>query len=402
MTAVAVILTVLGGLIGLEWALRNCFALHVWRRIFHLTPDSPGYSADHEPPLLSVVVPAKDEESHIGACLQSLLAQDYPNFEILVVDDRSRDRTGEIVEAMSRQHRQIRLLRITELPPGWAGKTHALRQGIAAARGDYLCLTDADGRMSCPRTLSIAMEHARSEKADLLSILPKMVFGGFWEHFLQPLCAGVLVIWFRPERVNDPKRNTAFANGQFLLLRRDAYQAVGTYETLRDSIIEDMDLARKIKSLGRRLIVVPSRGLMAVRMYTSLRELSRGWIRIFLGCFPSVLRLLLTMLVLFLRGLTLTVVTVVGWSMFGAGAEPAGWWLACAITGTVGLAAELVMTARYYHCAGTKWMLGLLYPVGGSIVMSLLFRSLLRRLIGGKVVWKGTHYKTGANGHSPR
>jgi len=392
-TAAAVILTFLGGLIGLEWLLRNCFALYAWRRIFHLTPDSPTYTTEKEPPLLSVIVPARDEESHIGPCLQSLLGQDYPNFEIVVVDDRSSDRTAEIVEAMSQHDERIRLLRLTELPAGWAGKVHALWRGISVARGDYFCLTDADGRMTHPRTLSIAMEHARSRQVDLLSLLPKMVFGGFWEHFLQPICAGVLMIWFRPERVNDPARKTAFANGQFLLLRRDAYQAVGTYESFKDSIIEDMDLARRIKSMGRRLIVAPSHGLLAVRMYTSLKDLRRGWIRIFLGCFPSMVRLLLTVFVLLLRGMTLTVTTALGWSMFGAGAWPHAWWLACAIVGTAGLAAQLVMIARFYRYADTHWALGLLYPAGSCIVAGFLLRSLVRRLTGGKVVWKGTRYK---------
>lgn len=398
MTTAAIILTFVGGCVGLEWLLRNCFALYVWRRIFHLTPDSTGYSAEH-PPRLSVVVPARDEESHIGPCLQSLLAQDYPNFEIVVVDDRSSDRTAEIVEALARQDGRIRLLRLTELSPGWAGKTHALWRGIDVAGGEYLCLTDADGRMTHPRTLSIAMEHARREKADLLSLLPKMIFGGFWEHFLQPICAGVLMIWFRPERVNDPARKTAFANGQFLLLRRDAYQAVGTYEAFRDSIIEDMDLARRIKATGRRLVVAPSHGLMSVRMYTSLGDLRRGWIRIFLGCFPSILRLLLAVLVLLLRGMTPTVLATLGWSIFGAeaaaGAAAQGWWLACAIVGTAGLAVQLVMTVRFYRYADTNGALGLLYPAGCCIVAGFLLRALVQRLIGGKVVWKGTRYKAG-------
>lgn len=395
MKVAAVILTFLAGAIGLEWLLRNCFALYVWRRIFHLTPESPGYASPDDAPRLSVVVPARNEEAHIGPCLQSLLGQDYPNLEIVVVDDRSEDRTARIVEAMAQSDTRIRLRKLTELPPGWAGKTHALYKGIAESHGDYLCLTDADGRMTNPRTLSITMEHARTETADLLSLLPKMVFGGFWEHFLQPICAGVLVVWFRPERVNDPAKKTAFANGQFLLLKRDAYEALGTYEAFKDSIIEDMDLARRIKSTGRRLVVVPSRGLMAVRMYTSRRELTRGWVRIFLGCFPSLFRILPPILVLLLRGLTLTVITALGWSMFGLGASPPPWWLACAITASAGLAAQLVMLARYYHLAGTRWRLGLLYPIGCLIVLLLLLQAMLRRLTGGKVVWKGTHYKAG-------
>ncbi|MBN1941891.1 MAG: hypothetical protein JW849_01225, partial [Phycisphaerae bacterium] len=210
------------------------------------------------------------------------------------------------------------------------------------------------------------------------------------ERFLLPICAGVLMIWFSPKRVNDPARKTAFANGQFLLFRRDAFQAVGGYEALKDSIIEDMDLARRMKAAGRRIVVAPSRGLMSVRMYTSLRELRGGWIRIFLGCFPSVFRLLAAAGVLLGRGLTLTILAAVGWAMYAAGAGEG--WLICAIVASAGLAAQLVMTARFYRYAGTRWALGLLYPVGCGLVAGLLFLALLCRLTGGNVVWKGTRY----------
>lgn len=396
MTPVAIILTILGALVGLEWILRNAFALRVWRRVFHLTPESPTYSSPpDEAPLLSVVIPAKDEEKNIGPCLQALLGQDYPKIELIVVDDRSTDRTGEIVEALAEKDARVRLRRVTELPEGWAGKGHALQQGIAESQGPWICMTDADCRMNSSRTLSVAMEHARANQTDLLSLLPRMVLGGFWEYFLQPICAGVLVVWFRPERINNPARKTAFANGQFLLLRREAYEAVGAHEAIKGSIIEDMDLARRIKSTGQRLLCVPSRGLMHVRMYTSLGDLTRGWSRIFLGCFPSVFQLTLTILVLLLRGFTLTATTIVGWSMFGSGGEPQGWWLACGIVGGAGLLAELIMTARYYRVAGSHWILGLLYPAGCLTVAGILLRTLLRRITGGNVVWKGTHYTAG-------
>lgn len=392
MTA-AVFLTVLGGLVGLEWLLRNVFALHVWRRVFHLTPESPPWPREESPPRVSVIVPARDEERNIGPCLDSLLQQDYPNLDVLVVDDRSRDRTADIVASKARRDGRIRLLRVTELPDGWAGKTHALQQGAEAADGEYLCFFDADVRLTHPRTLSVAMEHVRARAADLLSLLPTMQYGGFWEAFLLPICAGVLVVWFRPERVNDPAKKTAFANGQFLLVRREAYRAVGEHRALRESIIEDMDLARRLKSAGWRIFVVPSRGLLSVRMYTSLADLRRGWLRIFLGCFPSAGRLLAAVGVLWGRGLVPFLQTGVGWAMTIAGREPLSAWLVCAAVGTVGLAAELLMTVRYYRAAGTRGALGLLYPLGCAWTGGLILHALFRRLAGGKVVWKGRQYR---------
>ncbi len=240
MTTLAVILTTLTGLVGLEWILRNALALRVWRRVFHVTDASPRFAAEvDEAPRLSVIVPAKDEAEHIGPCLQRLREQDYPNLEFIVVDDRSRDRTVEIVEALAEEDPRLRLLRIEELPPGWSGKVHALHRGIESARGEWFCMTDADCRLIHPAALSVAMEHARRSEADLLSLFPTMRMGGFWEYFLQPICIGVLMIWFRPEKVNRANKPHAFANGQFLLLRREAYEAIGTYQAMRDSLGAD-------------------------------------------------------------------------------------------------------------------------------------------------------------------
>ncbi len=130
-------------------------------------------------------------------------------------------------------------------------------------------------------------------------------------------------------------------------------------------------------------------------MYTSLKEFAHGWIRIFLGCFRSFPRLLGTLLVLLGRGLTLTAISAVAWSLFAAGIEPANGWLACALIGSVGLAAQLVMTARYYRYAESRWWMGLLYPVGCGIVAGLLLRTCRRLLPGQTIVWKDTHYPAG-------
>ena len=200
------------------------------------------------------------------------------------------------------------------------------------------------------------------------------------------------MIWFPPTRVNNPAKSHAYANGMFMLIRRDAYDAIGAHEAIKGSLIEDMDMARRIKSSGRKLQTAPTRGLISVRMYTSLAEFRRGWVRIFLGCFRSVGRLLGALLVLVGRGLTPTLTTAVGLAAFTTGAAPGGWWLACGVVGATSLVAQLVMTTRYYRYAGAPWQLGLLYPFGCSAVSAILIETMFRLRSGAKIVWKDTSY----------
>ncbi len=394
MHAAPVILTILAGLVGLEWVVRNILALKVWSGSFHLTEGykTPPTEDEQQAPLLSIVVAAKDEESNIEGCLRSLLDQDYPNFELIVVNDRSSDRTGDIIKRIAEEDPRVRVLHIAELPDGWCGKNHAMQRGIELAGGEWICMTDADCRHTSPRTMSLAMQYARHHRSDLLSLLPTMEMGSFWEYFLQPISIGVMMIWFPPTRVNNPAKSHAYANGMFMLIRRDAYDAIGAHEAIKGSLIEDMDMARRIKSSGLKLQMAPTRGLISVRMYTSLAEFRRGWVRIFLGSFQSVGRLLGALLVLVGRGLTPTLTTAVGLAAFASGAAPGGWWLTCGVVGAASLLAQLVMTARFYRYAGAPWLLGLLYPFGCSAVSAILIETMFRLRPGAKIVWKDTSY----------
>jgi cellulose synthase/poly-beta-1,6-N-acetylglucosamine synthase-like glycosyltransferase len=396
MTTLGIILTCIAIGSGLEWLLRNALALRVWRKAFHLTPDFVDEAPAEALPRLSVVVAAKDEEAHIGACLQSLLEQDYPDLEILVVNDRSADRTADIFEALAEQHDNLRMLTVTDLPEGWCGKNHAMHVGIGQARGEYLCMTDADCRFHSPRALRAAMAYAQKHHADMLSLLPTMQMGSFWEYFLQPIAVGVMMIWFPPGKVNDPRSRTAYANGMFMLLRRDAHDAVGGHEAIRSSLIEDMDLARNVKRAGLNLRTVLTRGLISVRMYTDLAGLTRGWVRIFLGSFSTAGRLLAALGVLWGRGLVPFVLCLVGWLAVAGGWTDGHWWWALAWAGSVALSAQLVMLVRYYGYTGSYPPLGLLYPVGCAWMGSIMLRALLKKLPGSKLTWRDTVYKPGA------
>jgi glycosyltransferase involved in cell wall biosynthesis len=179
-------------------------------------------------PRISVVLAAKDEQRDLEPCVTALLGQDYPDFELTVVDDRSRDRTPAILRRLRRRHGdRVQVLTVKRLRDGWTGKNNAMREGVAASTGPWLLFTDADCRITSTRALAIAMREALDTEADLFSIAPVLEARTWWERVLQPAWAFVLMTWFMPHRVNDPRQPTAYANGAFMLMRKDAYEAIG-------------------------------------------------------------------------------------------------------------------------------------------------------------------------------
>ncbi len=267
-----------------------------------------------------------------------------------------------------------------------------MQNGIAESNGKWILMTDADCQMSTPRTLSVAMRYAIDNKIDMLSILPTMKMGGFWEQFLLPILSGILMVWFRPQRVNDPKKPQAYANGMFMLITREGYDAIGTHEAIKGSLIEDMDMARKIKSSSRRLVMAPSRNILSVRMYHHLSEILGGWNRIFVGTFQNFRGLAMAFLVLITRGLTTSILGAIGFILYAAGAQSPAWWLACGIIGAAGTVAELIMTARFFKYTGSKWWIGLLYLPGCAIGALILIRAMFTLLPWVKITWRGTSY----------
>lgn len=390
MQLAAVIVLILAALVGLEWILRNLLALRVWRGMFHLGAGYPLTRQDW--PMLSIVVAARNERANIETCLTSLLRQDYPRFEIIVVNDRSTDDTGDIARRLAAADSRLRVIDIDHLPDGWCGKNHAMQRGIERATAPWILMQDADCRHIHPSTLRLAMQHALDTEADMLSLLPEHQYKTFWEGYLLPILTGMLMIWFRPSRVNDPRRRVAFANGMFMLIRREAYEAVGTHEAVRGSLIEDMDLARLVKQRGLRLRVTPSTGLFHVRMYSSLEQIVQGWERILLGSFRHLGGLTKAALVLVGRGLTPAVTAAIACGMVAAGAAPGGWWRAAAIVGAVSLLAQLVMAARFYVHLKSKCYYGLTYPFGCAMAATILVTTMFKLRPGGKIVWRDTVY----------
>ncbi len=391
-----IIWSVLLGLVACVWASRHLVISRARREQIPLRPNSyPGPPA--EAPLVSVLIAAKDEEANIEAAVRTMLQQDYPNFELIAVNDRSTDRTGEILESIRTEQRNGRLhvIHVHELRDGWFGKNNAMQAGVEHARGEWFCFSDADCRQTSGRTLSMALRHAMDRSIDFLSVLPRLETHSLWERIIQPVCGGVMVFWFHPERVNDPQHPTAYANGAFMLMTRRCYEAVGGHEAVRTEVNEDMHMARIAKERGQRLVVVQNDDLYTVRMYSRFREIWRGWSRIFYGCFGTFRRLRVTMLMLTATNLfpylSLLIAAVVlasrGWT-----AGDTGWHI---VGGAAALAVVMQQTviARFYRLSQTSPWLAPTFIVGAVICIGMLINAMLKLKGRTTTTWRGTTYR---------
>ncbi|HKM65965.1 MAG TPA: glycosyltransferase [Candidatus Acidoferrum sp.] len=224
---------------------------------------------------VSAIVPARNEEAVIAACVESL-AQQREIAEILVIDDHSSDRTAEIVHALAAEYTQVKLLQAAELPAGWVGKNNAVWLGAKEAHGEWLLFTDADAvheSDSAAKALSIAGQYG----AALVSFSPEQVMQTWYEKATIPYVYARLNGLFRFADVNDPKSAAAAANGQFILIRRDAYDAIGGHASIAGDVLEDVALAARVKAAGYRIWFGSGKGIVRVRMYQSFAAMWEGW-----------------------------------------------------------------------------------------------------------------------------
>ncbi|HTI65711.1 MAG TPA: glycosyltransferase family 2 protein, partial [Gemmatimonadaceae bacterium] len=243
------------------------------RSLDEISPEAPLDS-----PLVSVIVPARNERRNIERCLRSVLAARYPRLEVLMIDDRSDDGTADIARAIARDDGRLRVIVASELPIGWFGKQWACATGARAARGDLLLFTDAD-TWHAPDLLPRAVNALRARDADLLSVAGRQEMHGFWERVVQPQFFALLSIRYGgTEHVSRTKRAVdAIANGQFILVRRQAYDAMGGHERVRDRVAEDLAMAQEYVRSGRRIALLMAEHQLSTHMYASLRELIAGW-----------------------------------------------------------------------------------------------------------------------------
>ena len=330
-----------------------------------------------DPPQVSVIVPARNEEASLAQCLESLVSQTGVSFEIIVVDDASTDRTRQIAESFS----QVHIIDAPPLPPGWTGKNNALAAGATAARGKWLLFTDAD-TVHHAGSLARSLEEAEERGAALLSYSPEQEVHGFWEKAVMPVIFAELAYTYRPSEVGNPASRAAAANGQYLLIARAAYDAVGGHTAVAGSLLEDVALAKAVKASGLRIFFRFGGDAVHTRMYRSFSQLREGWTKNLVLLFPSALRLAALRLTEFL--LIAGIPTVAAITLSRGNYRP-GIFAA--------ILAGVVITAfiRRIRMAHFSWTSNALALFGLPIFSYLLMRSRLAYKTG-TVTWKGRNY----------
>lgn len=242
---------VLAGIFGV-WA----YFLAYMGKSFRLAPRLEVFEhASEARPKVSVILPARNEEKYVARCLDTLLAQDYPNFEVVAINDGSTDRTGEIIQSYAQKDRRVVYVSTPDKPEGWAGKNWACHNGYQRASGEYLLFTDAD-TMHAPNVMSLAVAHMLSQDLDALTAVPKLVCKDFWTRITLPGLSTFLHTRFSPLRVNDPRHKTGYFFGSFFVITRKTYDAVGTHEGVRQELVEDGALGSEVKAAGFRMKMV--------------------------------------------------------------------------------------------------------------------------------------------------
>jgi chlorobactene glucosyltransferase len=337
-------------------------------------------------PRVSIVVPARNEERAVEAAVRSLLAQDYPDFELIVVDDRSGDATGEILDRLAAGDARLRVVRGVDPPDGWLGKPHALHQGTAAAAGDLLHFADADMQYGSS-TLREAVSLLEAERLDLVAFFPRFEMEGFWENVLMPylpvsffLGPAFLFNW-------DAQRLLAAGAGAGMLVRRHVYDAVGGHAALRGSVIDDVHLATEVRRAGLRCRMVNAEDRAAVRMYRGFREVFDGFTKNVAYTFTGPLALPMLALTIFVLGASVAPPFVLLGAAFGAPLARADVGLAAAALGTAVIArAALALYLRY-----PLWT-ALTQPLMAVVWSAIAVRSLVWRFLRRELVWRGRRY----------
>jgi chlorobactene glucosyltransferase len=347
----------------------------------------------HDAPLISVYVPARNEERNIRDCVESILAQDYTNIEVIVLDDRSTDATPEILRQFMARDDSLQVIHGTDLPAGWAGKPHALFQASAAAHGEWLCFVDADTFLS-PAALSSCYVKAIETKADLFTIMTFQILGSFWEKVVMPIVMTALSVGFSPRKVNDPKRRDAIANGQFILIQRSVYDSIGGHERVKDQIVEDKAIAEQVKWNGYRLVVANGFSVARTRMYTSLSEMWEGWTKnIYLGLSDRPSLVLLGVLGAFLALVAALILPL--WPMLGIfWYLQGGGWLALSVVAESLILWTMVLYARTQVATsmGISPWYAFTLPLGSAVFAAMMIASTWKALSGQGVLWKGRRY----------
>jgi glycosyltransferase involved in cell wall biosynthesis len=333
-------------------------------------------------PRVSIIVPARNEEENVAAALSTMLKIDYDNYEVIAVNDRSTDRTGDVMDRVAATPEavgRLKIIHVSELPHGWLGKVHAMWSAANQANGDWLLFTDADVLFR-PDVLTRAQAYAEAERADHLVLFPRMIMEGPGERIMVAFFQTLFVFGHRPWKVADPKSKDHIGVGAFNLIRRRVYDAVGTYEALRFEVLDDMKLGKIVKNAGYAQRNVYGADLISLRWVKGAMGMVNNLTKNFFAVVSfQWWRLLLSAFALAFLNLT----PFLGiWFAHGWARLPYAVALASIFGIYVGMSWESDVPAYYF----------VLHPIGATLFVYILLRSMILTLARGGVVWRGTFY----------
>ncbi len=333
-------------------------------------------------PLLSLIIPACNEADTVEAAVVTRLADDYPNLEVVIIDDRSTDPTGEIIDRIAARDSRVRALHVTELPAGWLGKLNALQRGQEASRGEWLLFTDADVHFE-PGTLRRAVAFAEERHLDHLAVFPRLISRSFWLSVVLSTVGRTILVFSRVWAVEDPRSSAFIGIGAFNLVKRSSWAKTGGFEWLRLEPADDLGVGLLMKRAGLRTGVLGGRTLVSVEWYPSVRAMAVGGerasfssCRYSLGLTLAVAAVSATLELGFLCALSPEVTPVV--HALGA------------LTAVVALASSVGINSW----AGLSWLPALLFPIGVAIQTAALIRAGILGARRGGIIWRGTLYPT--------
>ena len=341
-------------------------------------------------PSVSVVIPARNEARNVARCLASVLGNNYPAFDVVVVDDQSSDGTGDIARSTAAGDRRVQVIETGSPPEGWFGKQWACQTGANATEGEILLFADADTVQSRDLiTRSVNMIQRRS--ADLFSILGRQELGSFWERLVQPQVFGIMSVRYGGTESITRSRfvSNKIANGQCLFVRRDSYEELGGHSLVKSHVADDLMMAQRYFARGKRVVVAEGLNQLSTRMYTSLAELIGGWGKnVFAAGRDSVPfgwfgRKLFPFLLF--SGPTFGFVPAVVLLLGAVVALPQSVF----VWAIIAQAALLLWWGYVYWQIDESPLYALLAPLGALVVFYIFFRAALR---GNRVVWKGRSY----------
>jgi glycosyltransferase involved in cell wall biosynthesis len=375
------------------WIAGVTLALAWFSRILQAAIGMPGVADiarpewDRKPPTpqgeprVSIIVPARNEEQDIRATLNSLLVLDYSNYEIIAVNDRSTDRTGQIMDDVlaSADPSKLRVVHVAALPPGWMGKTHAMWTAGKQATGDWLLFTDADVLFK-PDSLRRAVAYAHAEKADHVVLFPRMIMKHPGERMMIAFFQALFVFGHRPWKVADPAARDHMGVGAFNMVRRPVYDAIGTYQALRMEVLDDMKLGKVIKSAGFAQRNVFGEDLISLHWvrgtFGIVENLTKNFFALLSFQWPRTVASIVALVFLNL-GPFLGIFLAHGWARLP---------YAIALASLFGIyygMSRLSDVAPYYV---------FLHPISTCLVTYTVARSMVLTMRQGGIVWRGTKY----------